>query len=556
VAPSRKAERATGGLAAETTEERTLVYSECLPVSRVPHSTPLFAAYLHEFSRVASFFSHPPFPLTWLAEEADQVRYDRDRRLRVAEVLERQNRAFNSGGKALANVERLRSGAFAAVTGQQVSLFGGPLFSILKALTAVRIAEEATRAGVDCVPLFWLATEDHDLAEVNHVVLPGGDGLLQRLETSTHAGVDTPVGQVCFGPEIQTATAQAAELLGEEVAELIRKTYKPGACFGDAFARLFAELFRDWGVVLLDASDGELHEIAAPLYKKAIADTDTIHSRLMQRGQELRRGGFHEQVKVTTSSTLLFDTRDHARVPIHRADGQFSIGDQKVTEADLLAQIDTAPAKFSPNVLLRPVVQDYLLPTIAYIGGPAEVAYFAQAAVVYEMLLGRVTPIVPRLAVTIVEPHVKRLLERYDVKVADVFQPFDKLREMLAERALPADLQANFDAASTKLGEALRSITSSLERLDPTLVEAAERAGAKMRYQLDHLRARAANAELRRSEVLARHAAQLSSALYPDGNLQERIIGSIYFQGRYPDLLNLLYNYASFACPDQQVLFL
>jgi bacillithiol biosynthesis cysteine-adding enzyme BshC len=517
----------------------------------------LFLAYLHEFSRVRNFYARTPVRPSWFAEEAGAIRYERDRRMRVAAILERQNRAFGSGEKSFANLERLRAGACTTVTGQQVGLFGGPLFAILKALTAVRMADEATRMGADCVPVFWLATEDHDLAEVNHVVLPAGEASLTRVETPTTAAPpDTPVGRIRFGPEIEPVVAQAASLLGGEMAELLRGAYAPGTSFGEAFGRVFARLFRDWGVILLDAADGELHALAAPLYQDVIRQAADLHARIAARGKELRDTGFHEQVKVMPSSTLLFGLQKGARTPVRREDGTFVLGAEKLSESALLGRISSAPEQFSPNVLLRPVVQDYLLPTLAYVGGPAEVAYFAQAAVVYETLLGRVTPILPRLTLTLVEPQVKRLLERYELSVVDTFQGPEQLRALLAERSLPADLQKNFDSAAVCLDEALRAITASLERLDRTLVDAAGHAGAKMRYQLDHLRTRAANAELRRSQTLERHAAQLSSALYPDRNLQERIIAGIYFLARHPDLLDSLYRTASFACLDHQVVFL
>jgi bacillithiol biosynthesis cysteine-adding enzyme BshC len=522
----------------------------------VPHATPLFSAYLYNFSRVQSFYRRPPFPHNWLAEEARSIRYDPKRRTPVCSILERQNRAFGSGENTFTNLERLRNGACSVITGQQVSLFGGPLFSILKALAAVRLADEATAAGVNCVPVFWLATEDHDLEEVSHVMLPDRDGSLLRLESPTPAVPDTPVAQVRFGPEIEPAVARVAEIVGDPMAEILRAAYRPGASFGEAFARLFARLFRDWGVILLDAADPELHSLAAPLYEESIRRAGELHSRLVARGQELHEGGFHEQVKVTPSSTLLFAIQNGARTPIHRSDGRFVVGERKLAEAELIAEIRSAPEQFSANVLLRPVVQDYLLPTLAYVGGPAEVAYFAQAATVYEALLGRVTPVLPRLTVTLVEPSAKRLLDRYQLEVSDAFEPLERLRQTLAERTLPLDLQGNFDAAKAALDNSLGAIAASLQRLDPTLVEAADHAGAKMRYQLEHLRTRAANAELRRSEILARHAAQLHLALHPDHSLQERVIAGIYFLARYPGLLHSLYPSASLACPGHQVIFL
>jgi len=534
------------------------VNSECLPFSRIPHTTRLFSEYLYEFSRVRQFFARPPLQTAWFVEESQRIAYEPARRARVADILDRQNRTFGCGEKTLAGIARFRAGACAAVTGQQVGLFGGPLFSILKAVTALRIAAEATRGGAECVPVFWLATEDHDLAEVNHATLLTSAGELQTLVTSAEGVPNAPIRDVRLGADIERLLAAAAELLGPtEVAGWLRESYRPGATLGHAFAGLFARIFRDWGVILLDASDPELHALAAPIYREAIRRSAALDESLLARGKALIDAGYHEQVKVTATSTLLFALEEGARTPIHRANGGFTIAKRKVGEAELLARIDTGPQNFSPNVLLRPVVQDYLLPTLAYTGGPAEIAYFAQAAVVYEQILRRVTPILPRFSATIVEPHIQRLLARYQLKLPDLFEGPEHLKSMLAARTLPEELQTAFDSAEASVTKSLEAIKTALAKLDPTLVDAAARAGAKMNYQVDRLRTRAASAELRRSEVLTRHAQQLRSALYPGKNLQERLIAGIYFGSRYgPSLLQSLYDAVQLTCGDHQALFL
>jgi bacillithiol biosynthesis cysteine-adding enzyme BshC len=516
----------------------------------------LFVNYLYEFSKVRRFYADAPFVRDWWGRQAASIRYEDERRARVAAILERQNRAFGSGEGTFTQIQHLREGAAAVVTGQQVGLFGGPLFSILKALTAVRIAEEATRAGVPSVPVFWLATEDHDLAEVNHLVFPGPEASLLRVETPTRSTPDAPVGSISFGAEIETAGATVTQLLGSEAASRLQDSYRPGVRFGEAFARWFAWLFREGGVVLLDAAEPELHSLAVPLYRQAAERVAELHARLEARGRELQAGGFHEQVKVTPTSTLLFVQENGTRTPVHRFEGQFTIGERKLTGHALLERIRSVPEQFSPNVLLRPVVQDFLLPTLAYIGGPAEIAYFAQAACVYEVLLGRVTPVLPRLSATLVEAPTQRLLERYHLKVSDIFAPQEQVRQILADRVLPSDLQTNFDAALASLDQSLGAITRSLRQLDPTLADAAENAGSKMRYQLEHLHTRAAHAALRRNEVLTRHAAALQAALYPQQSLQERVIAGAYYVARYPDLLAAISQAASFTCPGHQVIYL
>jgi bacillithiol biosynthesis cysteine-adding enzyme BshC len=422
----------------------------------------------------------------------------------------------------------------------------------------VRIAEQARALGQDCVPIFWLATEDHDLAEVNHCGLLTSEGKLEKSVTDAHAAPDAPISDVRLGAEIEGVVRRAAELLGDtEITTLLKHAYRPGETLGSAFAQVFARLFGDSGVVLLDACDPELHQIAQPVYRAAVVGAEEIDNALLARGKELRAAGYHEQVKVTPSSTLLFEKRNGAREVIHRRDGGFTIGHDRVAQDDLLAQIASEPQRFSANVLLRPVVQDFLLPTIAYTGGPAEVAYFAQAAVVYEEVLGRVTPVLPRFSATLVDARAQRLLAKYRVGLPDLFHGPEAFRELLALRSIPGELDGDFIQAEETMQASVAKVRGSLEKLDSTLVEAAGRAGSKMLYQLRRLRARAGKAQLRRNEEIIRHADWLSSVLFPNKSLQEREIAGVSFLARHGrELLPRLYEAAKSDCPDHQLIHL
>jgi bacillithiol synthase len=541
-----------------------LVKSHCLPFSQIPHTTRLFEDFLSYQPNTQQFYPRSPNFSEWLKEEAAKISYDSLRRDRVSGILERQNKSWDASAKTLGNLERLRNGAAAVVTGQQVGLFGGPMFAIYKALTAVKLAEEATVAGVDAVPVFWLATYDHDLAEVNHVSVPGADGGLQVLTTTSHDVAGAPVSAVRLGDEILPLVEEAATLLGDsEATRFLRETYRPGESLGTAFARFYSRIFAEWGVILLDASDAELDRVAEPIFRASVERAEELSSALLSRGEVLEAAGYHQQVKVTSSSVLLFTMRDGARTPIHRrghgATAEFVIGTdgaaEKLSQTELVARIAETPGQFSPNVLLRPVVEDYLLPTLVYTGGAAETAYFAQAGAVYEALLGRVTPIVPRFSATIVEPKMQRLLERHGISVSDVFAGPDALRRLLAERGLPEDLQAAFEVARKSLDSHLSDIKGKLTKLDRTLVDAAETARSKIEYQLERLHAQAARAEAQKGELVTRHAETLSQALYPDKGLQERGIGGIYFLARHGgDFLQQLHGAIQPDCHDHQIL--
>lgn len=535
------------------------VKAHCLPFSQIPHTTRLFLDLLAYTPQIQPFYPRSPFFSEWVKKEAAEISYDAERRSRVAAILERQNKSWDHSDKALTNIDRLRKGAFVIVTGQQVGLFGGPAFAIYKALTAVKLAEEATAAGINTVPVFWLATYDHDLAEVNHVSISAQDGAIQTLTTPSQSIPGAPVVAVQFGDEINPVVDQAVALLGDsEAAQWIRDTYKPGENLGTAFAKLYARIFAEWGVIIMDPSDPDLARVAQPIYLAAIERAPNLAAALLKRGSDLERAGYHQQVKVTESSVLLFTMRDGARTPISRHQSEFVIDGEsraeKLSQAELLDEIKANPEHFSPNVLLRPVVEDYLLPTIAYTGGAAEAAYFAQSGVVYEQLLGRVTPIVPRFSATLIEPKMQRLLEKHGLSLNDVFDGPEALRNEIAARHLPTDLQAAFDQARQSFDVNFSAVKAKLEKLDKTLVDAAETSRSKMQHQLEKLYSQAARAEAQKGELVSRHAEIISHSLYPHKGLQERGIGGISFLARYgSDLLHQLYQTIQSDCHDHRV---
>jgi bacillithiol synthase len=532
-----------------------LVIPDCISFSAIPHTTRIFADFLSYSPEVQRFFPTQPDAERVIAS-AKSVPRDLERQAPVADALEKQNRAWGASEQTLRNIQRLRDGAFAVVTGQQVGLFGGPLMSLFKVASALALAQQVEQAGVDCVPVFWLATEDHDLDEVNQALFLTHEFQLVPFKANTTGTAGAPVAHMRFAEGTNELVAQAAKLLGESpAADYLRESYVEGETFSNAFAKLYTRIFAGHGPILLDPADAELHRIAAPLFVKALRRSPELDQTVLERNRELHDAGYHEQVKVTRESTPLFTLVEGSRVPIHRANGAYTIRTERISAEELEKRIEAAPENFSANVLLRPVLQDFWLPTLAYIGGPAEIAYFAQAAMLYQELVGRITPILPRMSATLIEPRIERLLLKYGVELPELFHGECQLRDCLAARSLPAELKDDFELARRAVQVNLQRISASLQKLDPTLVEAAERAASKARYQVDRLEKRAAQAELRRSEILARHAAQIENALYPNKSLQEREIAALYFYANHgPQLINRLVDLAQTRCPEHKVL--
>ena len=474
------------------------------------------------------------------------------KRERLATELETQARRFNAGERTLANIERLRAGARVVVTGQQVGLFGGPLLVLEKAATAIVRAEEATaRTGVAHVPVFWLATEDHDLAEVDQVAL-----LTKTSVATLRAGLRShgaSVGGVVLSDEIEAVLAQAEELLGwAPICELLRECYAPGQTLGDAFGRLLSRLFATQGLIVMDGSSRECHALGAASLRVAIEEAAPLEERLVARSAALEAGGFHAQVKVADGMSLLFLISEvdgvKQRVSLRRTDAGWKAGRESYTTTELLAVLETEPERLSPNALLRPVFQDTILPVAAYVGGPAEIAYWAQSAVVYERVLGSVTPVLPRLTATLLEPAIAAVMDKDEVQLPDALSSAEDLAMRLGARAMPIELKRRLAAAGNVMEAEVDSLVAYLGGMDMSLGQSAEVSGSKMRYQMGRLRRMAARAELDKEASLRKHAAAITLNVFPDGHLQERVIGGIWYLARYERLIDQLLEAARGMC--------
>jgi bacillithiol biosynthesis cysteine-adding enzyme BshC len=340
----------------------------------------------------------------------------------------------------------------------------------------------------------------------------------------------------------------------------LQEFYRPGATFSQAFARLISRVFAEHGLIVIDASSRDCHALGVEVLRKAITSADELQAALIERDKVLARRGYHSQVLVTPTSGLLFllDSESGARLPLKRAAGGWLAGKKAYSESALLEILEKEPERLSPNALLRPVFQDAILPTSAYVGGPAEIAYFAQSQVLYERILGRTTPVVPRLSATLIEPAVAEVLAQHELSLTDVIslRP-EELAVRLGARAMPVENKRKLAAAGNALDAELGELTGYMKSLDEGLGRSAEVAASKMRYQMNRLRRLSANYQLQREASLRRHADAVALALFPDGHLQERLIGAAWFLSRYGEgLASMLVEHAAQECPGHKALFL
>lgn len=476
--------------------------------------------------------------------------------------------AQNPSAAAQPTLAALSQGAGAILTGQQVGLFGGPLYSPFKAATAIARARKSTAAGHPHAAIFWLAGEDHDFAEIDHITFPAGRELVQ-LAYGKAPEFPLPAGRIAFDESIALLVERAAELLGpSEAADALIAAYRPGRTFAQAFADFYSALFAAQGLLIVDAAGREFHRLGAPVLHAAIERADEFHSALTERSQALEAAGYHAQVAVAPQSSLLFliDAKTGARIALRRIpptpaepNGLWHAGEQTFSTADLLGILSAEPERISPAALLRPVFQDFLFSTSAQAGGPAEIAYLAQSTVLFERILGRQTPPIARFSATLIEPSVAELLRKHDLSLDQIFAEENaaSLALRLAARSMPPETKKNLAAAGNALDAELTLLVDWLQSQDKGLGQSADTAAQKMRYQMNRLRTLAANFQLQREAALTRHANSIFNALYPGGVLQERVHGAAWYFARYGlSLAETICEQAATLCPGHSALWL
>jgi bacillithiol biosynthesis cysteine-adding enzyme BshC len=510
------------------------MHCRALPIDVLPHQPKLLRDYLQSHQRVSAFFQHQP-DLENILKVARQLDYPDARRAEVAAVLRQQNELLGAAPATFANLSRFEKGAVAVVSGQQVGLFGGPGYAVYKAIAAVRIAKDLTEQGVDAVPVFWMATEDHDLDEVRRTTF-FHDGKLIEFELPEGAGNGAPVGRILLGAAVEALQQAAVTLLGGEqgeLAALLNECYRAEETYGSGFGKLFARVLKHAGLILLDPLDLRLHRLAQPLFSRAVEERDRIDEALLERDKRLEQAGYAPQVKVTSRSTVLFHISRDGRQVITDGEGKFQSGGRTWNKQELLDAVRSEPENFSPNALFRPVVQDFLLPTVAYIGGPSEISYFAQSEVLYRHLLGRMPVMLPRPGFTLIDAKAQRLLKQYNIDVEQVWEGPQELGKRMSAASIPENLTTLLHENGVEIQKRLQQWSEAVAVLDPTLKTAVETAQNKIEYQAEKLQQMIGRALDRKSGTVAAHQEFLSNLIYPRKSLQSREVCFLPFAARW-----------------------
>ncbi len=427
----------------------------------------------------------------------------------------------------------------AVVTGQQAGLFGGPLYVLYKALAArktARLLEE--RRGAPAVAVFWVASDDHDFAEVRAASVIDEAA---QIRTLRYNPLEEPVGQPAWMIPIDETMTRLVEELGQalpatphrdELIGLVGSCYRPGVPFSDAFARLLSSLLPD--LVVLDPSDPALKALMAPVLTREIAEHSPTSRFALEAGTSLLAAGYHQQVPVRPGFLNLFLYFDGERRALAEQNGTVEVRGPgwKMPAAEAARLVGADPTSWSPGVLLRPLTQDALLPTAGYVGGPAEIAYHAQIGPSYAHF-GIPRPVLlPRPSLTLVEPSQARALEAEGLKLADLETDPEGLVARWAREAYP-DVEAAFARAREALEREMDAVEERLAALDPTLRAAADAARGRALHQIETLHEKSVRALKKRDQTRADRLRRTRDALFPGGSFQERGLGLVSVLARH-----------------------
>ncbi|MDQ6787079.1 MAG: bacillithiol biosynthesis cysteine-adding enzyme BshC [Acidobacteriota bacterium] len=522
-----------------------VLQTESLPFSEVPNQSKLFVEYQTNPLALKKYYPSSVASHTQISQRIPEVlaNYKTDRNA-LCDVLEEANRANGAGVETFKNLELLReTDCVAVVSGQQAGLFTGPLYTIYKALSAVKLTECLRERGFKAVPVFWIATEDHDFEEVSKTEVIGRGGELVKLNNEPQrCRENLPVGYVKLDNSINETIEKLFDALphtefSDEIKNLVEESWHSGVDFGDAFARLLSRIIGKYGLILLCPLDERLKKLATPVYVDAVKKSGEIVSALIKRSEELKNNGYHAQVLITPDYFPLFwQSKDKTRHAIKKsAEGTYKVKDsEREFSLEELAEIAARePHRFSPSVVLRSVVQDYLLPTVCYFGGAAEIAYFAQSAEVYRILKRPVTTIFHRQSFTIVESKQAKTLAKYDLQLKDLFAGIETVMPQVVEKYLNREMAQTFATVEEKINIQLNLLDRSLADFDPTLAENLANRRRKIIYHIENLRNKFHRAQIKKDEVVMRQIETVFNALVPNKHLQERSLNVTSFVNRY-----------------------
>ena len=537
-----------------------------LSFKEIEGTSKLFLDFLYNFEKVAPYYCADFRNIERFRINAGNIAGREYERETLINILSDQNKAFGIGEKTFNNINKLANNRTCVVfTGQQVGVLTGPLYTIYKTLTTIKLAEYLSKElEIDVIPIFWMASDDHDFEEVSHIHIIDKDNHISKFYYQPEDMPDNiPMAFFNMDENIKSFTADVMDNLPETkylgaIRELAEKAYQPDRRLCDAFGIMLGNLFKDSGLVIVNPADVRIKKLAAPIYKQEIENFEQSNEIIFSANQELNALGYHQQVtRVENYLNLFYFTGERARIGFE--DGYYFIDgvQKKFSKEELLETVDENPNYFSPNVLLRPVSQDYIFPTLAYIGGPAEVAYFAQIKDLHN-LFGVQCPIVyPRITATIVDQNSLRTVEKYNLKLLDLKDEKKvqaKIKELI-ESLIPDGLSNKMERDREEIIARILELDSYLEDLDQGVRKTVQKSKGKVEYELKSLREKILKAFKKQNDTLVNSVTRTADFLFPEASLQERHLNVLTFINKYgPEFVDLISPHLQLDRHDHQII--
>ena len=511
-------------------------------ISQMPGVKPLVADYLTDFTKVSEFYNGDYRQPKDFLDRTDSVKSRELPLGQLVPILKEQNQKFGCGVQTLEKIDLLlERRACAVVTGQQTGLFGGPLFTIYKALTAIKLAERLSRTCEGCfVPVFWLASDDHDFLEVSHININDKSNQPLKITYNGHSSDNKiPVSEIKLNDQVDSLLQKLDDETNPsefkaEILNQLSAAYLPETIFSQAFGAWLTTLFKTFGLILIDASDTRIKKLGATVFRKEIAEDSPSTQSAIAASTRLNEKNYHSQVQLKQGFLNLFYV-ERERNSIEIKDGSFSVKgtENSFTKDELLHKLETQPGQFSPNVLLRPLYQDALLPTTAYVAGPAELAYYAQMKGIYDAFDIPMPIIYPRKSLTLLEGKIEKVLDNYDLKVPNFWSNVEALINEIAKAQLPESLEKRIGYASLCVNKNLQALEDTVIEFEPTLKNTVENVKGRILGQMDGLEKKILQAYKKRNEVIGQQIHKAQNSLYPNNNFQERELNILPYLFKY-----------------------
>lgn len=499
--------------------------------------------YLRLEPALASFYPGSPWDPDAYRRKADEIarRFNRDTRARAARSIratspharERLARLVEAGG------------AF-VTTGQQPGLFTGPLYTVYKALTAIRLADALERAlGLPILPLFWVASEDHDWAEVNHAVILDIENELRHVSVEAAEDAQLPIHARVLGPELEAVVDEFMQFLpntefSNRYLELLREGCRGGRSLAEAFHAVFGELMAPFDLLLVDAADPGVKEQGADVLRQEAKAGEAHEALLREQTDRLQAAGYHAQVPVLEGGLNVFFEGPMGRERVFREKGNYRLrrSGEVIAAGEFQRLLSQRISRFSPNVLLRPVVESAVFPVVAYVAGPAELSYYAQIGCLFDAHAIGMPLIFPRFSAVLVEAKNRKVLDKFGLDGGELGQPLHEVASEIARKDMPAEVAGALSALRRGIAEGAARLVDAVAKIDPTLKGPVLHARNESFAGLDEAEKKIVQGVKRQDEIAIAQLAKAQRHLFPDGKPQERVLNVFYYLTRYgPALL-------------------